>query len=739
MGQNARMWFVIVVLAALGVAGPVQAQSAATVSPNRTELVFAVRGTAVTPAQAVRLEHTTPGASVAWRASATVPWLVLSQTAGTSPARFNVSLADAAAIPIGESTGEIHITLDGSSDVRRIQVSVSRLAERGTPPGGHMDAPPHGYAVPGPVVLQGWAIDDVYVSSVQIVAGAERRVLATATFVDGGRPDIEAIRPKVPFQTRSVWSAVVDPAVMAPPRGSMIVTAVATDAEGQTTDLATRLVTFLPAPPADTAPDWLYPGAAGAAVVLLGIMLWAIGRSRTSASSAIVTSPPTRLVEVAAMIALVLVFVLLWPGWMPRSLDYDEVYTASRFVVGVPFLTAATGVEVFNNHPGFSVLAWMATRLLGSAEWVVRLPALLMGVCAVVVTWRLSRRWMSPAFAVAAAGLLVASPLFGVWSRSARGYSGVAALTCLSLLLWLRTKESGRARDAVAHAVVTALAVYLHLYGIWMLAAQCLALLVWWRRSDGATRGWYAAAASSAGAALLVMAAYLPLVPGLLQVAEGRGRGEWTMAFGAELVRAFGGTEVIVALVAIALLAIIGAVAVFRREPAAAVVLIAALVLPLVVMWMILRPLDLQPRFFVFWVPCLAVLLAASLSFLWRWRIAGAAATVLTAWLMVIWLQAAVVPAPVGGNRDVFAGLAPRTAPALGLGADVMMYEYYAGPMRQVHSFAEIEQARASSQDVTVIYHDVAWNAAATIAAADQLTRQCSTDRRGAVVIFTCR
>jgi mannosyltransferase len=119
-----------------------------------------------------------------------------------------------------------------------------------------------------------------------------------------------------------------------------------------------------------------------------------------------------------------------------------------------------------------TIAAVIATTVLGRAEWVLRLPALLFGIGTIVATWRLCRLLYGPPTAILAAAVLATSPFFVEWSRSARGYTGLALMTVVSTELFIRALRTRSRKIWVGHSATLVLAAYFHLYGVWSFALQ---------------------------------------------------------------------------------------------------------------------------------------------------------------------------------------------------------------------------------------------------------------------------
>ncbi|MCC7186461.1 MAG: glycosyltransferase family 39 protein [Acidobacteria bacterium] len=430
------------------------------------------------------------------------------------------------------------------------------------------------------------------------------------------------------------------------------------------------------------------------------------------------------------------------PDSLSRGLGYDELYSASHFILGVPWTTAATGVGVFNNHPGYSVAAWVSTQLLGPEEWVVRLPAFLLGLVGVLATWLCARQVLPRWAAVAAAALLALSPEWGLWSRSARGYTGAATFAMLAVFFWHHTRASGRRGASVALGASLAVSVWMHLYAVWIMVAMAS---VWVtdairpaRTSDAGQAPHVALAGLLLGVAG-ALAVYAPLADGLLAVADGRGRGVFTQAFVIGLVTSFAGGSDWWVVAGTGILATLGALRLWVRDRALGMLVIAAIAVPLFMLWSAVTPRDLYSRFFVYWLPMLSLLMAAGLHVTWTNRATRVPGAVLAAVLIAAWIGPATTTLETTASFRSAVPPAIPGVPTLVFGADGSMLRYYAGPIAAVTSMEEIDDAWERVPELRVLYHNVAWNTPDIVALAAQLRGRCDHRTEGAVVAFTCR
>lgn len=182
-------------------------------------------------------------------------------------------------------------------------------------------------------------------------------------------------------------------------------------------------------------------------------------------------------------IAAALTGVWLWTRLtgLSRSLWWDEVFTAQRFVGGGPEVIFDPERYSANNHVLFSLLNHWTTGLLGENEIVMRLwvvgPALL---ATVVVVWLLWWR-LGPPVAVLALGLITFSAFAATVQTEARGYMlGAMAASVLLAVTVAQAREPTVGADllaAVAGAVgmlsfPPVMMLYLSHAGVWLLTRR---------------------------------------------------------------------------------------------------------------------------------------------------------------------------------------------------------------------------------------------------------------------------
>ena len=733
-------------------------------------MVHASGTPAATPPQVVFVGASAASGETAFVVEPTVPWLRVISQSRRAPGRFSVAITDAPPASGGMHGGQVIVrrAADGAL-AGTIEVQLAVLGNASKPPFGSLDAPPADFTFgTSGVMFAGWALDDVAVRDVEICAArpgattvaspgacgdSAKTLIGRAGFVYGGRPDVMKLFA-VPRNDRAAWSYPLERAAVAPlGPGPFEIQAIARDVEGNATVIGKRLVTTESAVPTIPFP-MISVGLLVACFMLAQCWLWerlrhALGVEVGTPASSL----PVHWAEIAVLVVVTAAFGALQIAPMQRGLIYDELHTASNFVVGHTLWDAATSVSVFNNHIAFSLAAGVSSRVFGTAEWALRLPSVILGALSILAVWWLARTLSSRVTACLAAVLLAASPYFFFWSHMARGYAGLALMSTLSTAAFLALVRQPSPRLVWLHAISSVLAVYFNLYGIWIVIAQYLvstALAVrgggphW---AAGLRRVWLSF--SCIAAALVVL--HLPIMRDFAAVMVFRGRTPLRTEFPLELYLAYTGGVAWAGLNVVAVaLALFGLV---RQHRLVIGYFTISLVLPLVVMWYFVRPLDLYPRFFVYWMPLFSYLMAAGLwqlvelSWTSRGLVArgvsgGAAATAAMAMTLLVadWSQQNRATAPDGYAGVGRAAVRDDGWNSFAIGGDAQMLDYYLPrPVTVLHTAEQLERALHEHPLMQVGYHDMPWNSDVERTMAERLKVLCDSADAAPVIVYQCR
>ncbi|MBI1736125.1 MAG: glycosyltransferase [Candidatus Rokubacteria bacterium] len=331
----------------------------------------------------------------------------------------------------------------------------------------------------------------------------------------------------------------------------------------------------------------------GLAAALALAMLVLIAR----AASALARRPaPGRWAWSVALITA-LALALRLPTLSTTSLWLDEVLTA---IGAQSFTWVLYSPQIFGHPPLQYLVAWALTPP-GAGELALRLPFVLAGTATVPLVAVLGRTLFGGATGAVAALVLAVSPLHVELSQTMRSYALLLLFTAVALLALLDGVRRDRAASWLLFSASAALALYTHYIAVVVIALLAVALAAARPRA-----GWRSAIVSFAGIAVLAM----PWTPVLARLVASHGTGGDLPAAALThlVVHAWlpqflgpGRAGVLaVALVALGVLAL-------RRRAGLAV---AALLAPLVVLWLAQPAHFVAGRHLAFLLPALALLMA---------------------------------------------------------------------------------------------------------------------------------
>lgn len=319
-----------------------------------------------------------------------------------------------------------------------------------------------------------------------------------------------------------------------------------------------------------------------------------------------------------AILAAILLFALALRVYgLNAPLWYDEIETVDSHL-RLPWGEMMRDYSM-NHHYLHNLLAKASMQIFGEAPWSIRLPALGFGLGTIWATWVLARDVAHRRVAHVTA-LLVALSYHEIWfSQNARGYTGLAFFSTLSLIFFLRGMTAPRLWLWIGFGLTMAAAIFTHLTGAFFYVAVGL---VWLGALIARREGGALLVQPLIGAGLglaLTALAYLPLVPSMAKtvagVAETSAVDEmqeyqnplWTAAEAIRTGLGEGGALNLVVGLAVLVLSVLGAVAVSRQSRLfAPVVFLHIAVTVAVLMALSMR---IWPRFFFVDIGLLLILI----------------------------------------------------------------------------------------------------------------------------------
>ena len=195
-----------------------------------------------------------------------------------------------------------------------------------------------------------------------------------------------------------------------------------------------------------------------------------------------------RLLAAAVVLGAV---VRVW-GIGAQSLWYDEWLTAEAASGSLSnlgrYVTRQAGIP-----PAYFAVMWGWVRVFGDSDAALRALSALAGVATIPVAYAAARELgQRRAVARVAAVLVAVHPMLVWYSQEARPYSLLALLGALSLLTLARVWNRGGQRELMAWALVCAVAIAVHYFAVFLVAAEAMFLLVVRRpsRRDLLEAGW---------------------------------------------------------------------------------------------------------------------------------------------------------------------------------------------------------------------------------------------------------
>lgn len=176
-----------------------------------------------------------------------------------------------------------------------------------------------------------------------------------------------------------------------------------------------------------------------------------------------------------------------------------------------------------NSPPLYYLALHFWVRLFGTSAVTVRFLSVLFGVLAIPMIYLVGRQLVNEEVGLLGA-LILAFSSFNIWSsQEARTYSLMVLLSLFSIYLFLRLLKRSSLAISIGYVLFTALLLYTHVYGLFVLIAQNIYLitLVFLSRNHVLRlRNWVSIQA-------IVLALFLPWIGTFINSAKAVSTGFW--------------------------------------------------------------------------------------------------------------------------------------------------------------------------------------------------------------------
>ena len=189
-------------------------------------------------------------------------------------------------------------------------------------------------------------------------------------------------------------------------------------------------------------------------------------------------SNPNRWAPAAGVLGLILLAVGIRAYRLgAQSVPYDD-FNCYGYLNAPDIATYLTIIRHYNPEsvPLYYLVQYLWSAVAGVTPERARWLAILLNAATVPLLWAAGRRLFGPPAGWVAALLFALSPLHLWHGQSLRPYPLVMLLAAASLFFLLRGLSPGARRCAAAHVAVTLLLPLAHLFTVWLLPFQMLAL-----------------------------------------------------------------------------------------------------------------------------------------------------------------------------------------------------------------------------------------------------------------------
>ena len=153
--------------------------------------------------------------------------------------------------------------------------------------------------------------------------------------------------------------------------------------------------------------------------------------------------------------------------------NYDELSALQRTHFSTLYEVLRQGVAVDGHPAGVQVFLFYWTKLVGDAEWLVKLPFILLGILCIPLIYSIGARWFNKQAAIIAACLIACLQYTVMFSQTARPYIPGVFLVLLLVFIWNELIVRVTYRRLLVFALVLAMCAYDHYFSL--LTAACVA------------------------------------------------------------------------------------------------------------------------------------------------------------------------------------------------------------------------------------------------------------------------
>ena len=380
-----------------------------------------------------------------------------------------------------------------------------------------------------------------------------------------------------------------------------------------------------------------------------------------------------------------------------QSFWWDEIWSTMTFVKAQFLWDVVNSLGYyFNNHLLYSLLARAFIAVLGESESVARLPAVIMGLLAIVALFQFGKAFLGVSVGCLASLLLAVSAFHIDHSSEARGYSGLVLFSILSSYYFIKGLQADGYTSWMAYVLFTVLGFYSHVFMIAVSISQFISVLICagggkWVLSNSAMSQralrHFLCALLCAGITTLLI--YSPVLPaffrnlGRMQVVTVS-----RVPFAASLVQSLlPGCNSTAGGITYGILFVAGLIGMLKKDSMLCVYVLVLSVFPLF-MYLMINPMFVFERYFIFTLPAVLLMISQGIVGL-TGKVPGVyrQGVVIGVMSLILFLQAPAIGTTINRDRQNYREAMRYVEGALGDETDDLVFALgYAGEHFQYYA-----------------------------------------------------
>ena len=174
------------------------------------------------------------------------------------------------------------------------------------------------------------------------------------------------------------------------------------------------------------------------------------------------------------ILLLLIASTLRFYNFFELQYTYDELSALNRLEFNSFSELIQKGVMP-DGHPALvQVFLYYYSKIVGTTEWLIKLPFILAGIASVYITYTIGKRWFSETAGLFSAAIIASSEYFIFYSVTARPYISGLFLSLLTLKYWIEVifDPSSRNKKYFYFALFAAFSALNHHFSM-LFAALC--------------------------------------------------------------------------------------------------------------------------------------------------------------------------------------------------------------------------------------------------------------------------